>query len=197
MVPPSQVRCHWVLGAGPKSHVIVIESPVRYWPGQWAKEGRRTAVVDRKSRGSSLDATVARGEFQCPDLRASQRLPVCPMRRLMLGSRGRSLPLAPRTTYTKQAYGFELIIVPRKVLALSCLLNLVSGLSAQLEQSPFLSLISDERIAQTLARMAQPKDARFTKELTREVCQRTANAALKARSRAWACKWLQDSRNIL
>ena len=51
------------------------------------------------------------------------------------------------------------------------------GLSAQLDQSPFLSLISDERIAQTLALMAQPKDARLTKDLTREVCQRTGSAA--------------------
>jgi eukaryotic-like serine/threonine-protein kinase len=51
------------------------------------------------------------------------------------------------------------------------------GLSSQLEQSPFLNLLSDERIAQTLALMAQPKDARLTHELAREVCQRTASAA--------------------
>jgi hypothetical protein len=38
-------------------------------------------------------------------------------------------------------------------------------------------LISDERIAQTLALMSQPKDTRLTKEMTREVCQRTASAA--------------------
>jgi eukaryotic-like serine/threonine-protein kinase len=55
--------------------------------------------------------------------------------------------------------------------------TLRQGLSAQLEQSPFLSLISDERIAQTLALMTQPKDARLTKELSREVCQRTASVA--------------------
>ncbi len=51
------------------------------------------------------------------------------------------------------------------------------GLSAQLEQSPFLSLISDERISQTLSLMGQSKDARLTKEVTRDVCQRTASAA--------------------
>jgi len=54
--------------------------------------------------------------------------------------------------------------------------TLRQGLSAQLEQSPFLSLISDQRIAQTLALMAQPKDSRLTQELGREVCQRTASA---------------------
>ena len=55
--------------------------------------------------------------------------------------------------------------------------TLRQGLSSQLEQSPFLNLLSDERVAQTLALMAQPKDARFTRELAHEVCQRTASAA--------------------
>jgi serine/threonine protein kinase/Flp pilus assembly protein TadD len=54
--------------------------------------------------------------------------------------------------------------------------TLRQGLSSQLEQSPFLNLLSDERVAQSLALMAQPKDARLTRELAREVCQRTASA---------------------
>jgi eukaryotic-like serine/threonine-protein kinase len=52
------------------------------------------------------------------------------------------------------------------------------GLSSQLEQSPFLNLLSDERIAATLSLMAQPKDSRLTPELAREVCQRTASATV-------------------
>ena len=52
------------------------------------------------------------------------------------------------------------------------------GLSSQLEQSPFLNLLSDERIAQTLALMAHPKDSRLAPELAREICQRTASTAL-------------------
>jgi eukaryotic-like serine/threonine-protein kinase len=55
--------------------------------------------------------------------------------------------------------------------------TLRQGLSAQLEQSPFLNLLSDERIAQTLALMAQPKDTRLAYKLASEVCQRTASAA--------------------
>jgi len=55
--------------------------------------------------------------------------------------------------------------------------TLRQGLSAQLEQSPFLNMLSDERIAQTMALMAQPKDARLTRELARQVCQRTGGAA--------------------
>ena len=45
--------------------------------------------------------------------------------------------------------------------------TLRQGLSAQLEQSPFLNLLSDTRIAQTLALMAQPKDTQLTRELAR------------------------------
>jgi len=52
------------------------------------------------------------------------------------------------------------------------------GLSSQLEQSPFLNLLSDQRITETLSLMAQPKDTRLTHELAREVCQRTASAAV-------------------
>src|ERR1019366_438721 len=55
--------------------------------------------------------------------------------------------------------------------------TLRQGLSSQLEQSPFLNLLSDERIAQTLSLMAQPQDAPLTHEMAREVCQRTASAA--------------------
>jgi len=52
------------------------------------------------------------------------------------------------------------------------------GLSSQLEQSPFLNLLSDDRIAQTVSLMTQPKDSRLTHKLAREVCQRTASAAV-------------------
>jgi eukaryotic-like serine/threonine-protein kinase len=52
------------------------------------------------------------------------------------------------------------------------------GLSSQLEQSPFLNLLSDERIGQTLSLMAKPRDTRLTHELAREVCQRTGSAAV-------------------
>ena len=52
------------------------------------------------------------------------------------------------------------------------------GLSAQLAQSPFLNLLSDSRAAQTLALMGRPKYAPLTPELAREVCQRTASAAV-------------------
>ena len=52
------------------------------------------------------------------------------------------------------------------------------GLSVQLEQSPFLSLVSDQMIQKTLGLMGKPPDTRLTPELGREVCERTASAAV-------------------
>jgi Tfp pilus assembly protein PilF len=56
--------------------------------------------------------------------------------------------------------------------------TLRQGLVVQLEQSPFLSLISDERMRQTLRLMGQPADAKLTPEIGREICQRTQSAAV-------------------
>ena len=56
--------------------------------------------------------------------------------------------------------------------------TLRQGLAVQLEQSPFLSLISDERIQQMLKLMAKPADTRLTPEVSREICERTASAAV-------------------
>ncbi len=55
--------------------------------------------------------------------------------------------------------------------------TLREGLSVQLDQSPFLSLVSEEGIHQTLRMMEQPANTRLTPEITREVCQRTTSAA--------------------
>jgi serine/threonine protein kinase/tetratricopeptide (TPR) repeat protein len=52
------------------------------------------------------------------------------------------------------------------------------GLSVQLEQSPFLALISDTRISRTLGLMGKPPDTRLTADVAREVCERTASAAV-------------------
>jgi len=56
--------------------------------------------------------------------------------------------------------------------------TLRQGLAVQLEQSPFLSLVPEDRVQQTLRMMSQPADAHLTPQLAREVCQRTASAAV-------------------
>jgi DNA-binding winged helix-turn-helix (wHTH) protein/tetratricopeptide (TPR) repeat protein len=56
--------------------------------------------------------------------------------------------------------------------------TLRQGLSVQLEQSPFLKILSDQRIQQTLQMMGQKPDAKLTPGIARELCQRTASAAV-------------------
>jgi eukaryotic-like serine/threonine-protein kinase len=56
--------------------------------------------------------------------------------------------------------------------------TLRQGLSVQLEQSPFLSIVSDRRVQQTLGLMGQKPDAKLTPEIARELCQRTSSAAV-------------------
>jgi serine/threonine protein kinase/tetratricopeptide (TPR) repeat protein len=56
--------------------------------------------------------------------------------------------------------------------------TLRQGLMVQLQQSPFLSLISDQRVRGTLPLMNQPADARLTPDIAQGVCVRTASAAV-------------------
>jgi tetratricopeptide (TPR) repeat protein len=56
--------------------------------------------------------------------------------------------------------------------------TLRQGLMVQLQQSPFLSLISDQRIRSTLPLMNQPADARLTPDIAQGVCVRTGSAAV-------------------
>jgi len=56
--------------------------------------------------------------------------------------------------------------------------TLRQGLSVQLEQSPFLSIVSDQQILQTLGLMGQPADAKLTPAIARELCQRNGSAAV-------------------
>jgi DNA-binding winged helix-turn-helix (wHTH) protein/tetratricopeptide (TPR) repeat protein len=56
--------------------------------------------------------------------------------------------------------------------------TLRQGLAIELRQSPFLSLISDQRIAHTLRLMGHVAGARLTPELARGICERTGSAAV-------------------
>ena len=47
-----------------------------------------------------------------------------------------------------------------------------------LGQSPFFSIISDERVEQTLLQMGKLSDVRITPQIAREICQRTQSAAV-------------------
>jgi len=55
---------------------------------------------------------------------------------------------------------------------------LKQALRVQLEQSPFLNVLSDRKVTQTLLFMGRSRDERLSQEVAREVCQRTASKAM-------------------
>jgi serine/threonine protein kinase len=55
--------------------------------------------------------------------------------------------------------------------------TLRQGLEVQLEQSPFLSLVSEQKIRRTLSLMGRPGDTVLSPQLAQEICQRTGSAA--------------------
>jgi tetratricopeptide (TPR) repeat protein/predicted Ser/Thr protein kinase len=56
--------------------------------------------------------------------------------------------------------------------------TLKQGLSVELEQSPFLNLLSDLKVNETLKLMGRSAGDRLTPEVTREVCERTSSKAM-------------------
>ena len=56
--------------------------------------------------------------------------------------------------------------------------TLKQALRVQLEQSPFLNALSEEKVSQTLGFMGRPRDTQLTEAVAREVCLRTASTAM-------------------
>jgi tetratricopeptide (TPR) repeat protein/predicted Ser/Thr protein kinase len=52
------------------------------------------------------------------------------------------------------------------------------GLSVQLEQSPFLALVSDQQIQRVLRLMGRPPETRLTSEVAQEICERSGGTAV-------------------
>jgi len=59
---------------------------------------------------------------------------------------------------------------------------LKQALAFSLEQSPFLSMLSDQQIQQTLRFMGRPSGTPMNRETTREICQRNQSKAMLAGS---------------
>lgn len=56
--------------------------------------------------------------------------------------------------------------------------TLRQALAVQLEQTPFLNLLSDERVREMLGYLGRPRDERLTRSLAREICQRQGVKAM-------------------
>jgi len=60
--------------------------------------------------------------------------------------------------------------------------TLKTALSVALNQSPFLNVLSENKVADTLQQMTQPAGTKLTPQLARELCQRTGSKAYIAGS---------------
>src|SRR5215468_10426761 len=60
--------------------------------------------------------------------------------------------------------------------------TLKTALSVSLNQSPFLNVLSDNKVASTLKLMTRPRDTKLTPDIAREVCQRSGSKAYIAGS---------------
>jgi DNA-binding winged helix-turn-helix (wHTH) protein/tetratricopeptide (TPR) repeat protein len=60
--------------------------------------------------------------------------------------------------------------------------TLRTALNVSLQQSPFLSVLSDSQVAKTLQEMTRPANTKLTPEVTRELCQRVGSKAYIAGS---------------
>ena len=56
--------------------------------------------------------------------------------------------------------------------------TLKQALSVDLAQSPFLNILSDEEVGKTLKMMGRPPSDRLSREVAREICQRTSSTAM-------------------
>ncbi|HXW14612.1 MAG TPA: serine/threonine-protein kinase, partial [Terriglobia bacterium] len=60
--------------------------------------------------------------------------------------------------------------------------TLKQALRVQLEQSPFLNVLPEQKVAQELGYMGRPRETRLTGEVAREACLRTGSKAMLAGS---------------
>ncbi len=60
--------------------------------------------------------------------------------------------------------------------------TLKQAVATALSQSPFLNILSDERVSETLRMMERSPGERLTREVAREICQRSGSAAVLAGS---------------
>jgi DNA-binding winged helix-turn-helix (wHTH) protein/tetratricopeptide (TPR) repeat protein len=75
--------------------------------------------------------------------------------------------------------------------------TLRQGMEVQLEQSPSLSLISEDSIRQALGLMGKPPDTRLTGQTARDVCERTGSSAvLEGSIKALGSEYVLDLRSV-
>jgi serine/threonine protein kinase/tetratricopeptide (TPR) repeat protein len=144
--------------------------------------GERVAIQRRRLRARKLETIVSRCLEEDPGRRwqsvveLQRELAVIPSGNRRLSAAAHSSPhRAPKLTgKTKIVLGeFENKTGDPVFDGI-----LRQGLSVQLEQSPFLTLVSDQQIQQVLRYMDRPPETRLTSQVAQEICERTNGTAV-------------------
>jgi len=148
--------------------------------------GERGAPQRRRLRSRKLEIVVSRCLEEDPARRWQSAAEL--QRQLMAVprmSRGQSAPAPPSRRRSAPAASK---LARKTAIVLSEFENktgdpvfdgiLRQGLSVQLEQSPFLTLISDQQIQRVLRFMNRPPETRLTPEVAQEICERTGGTAV-------------------
>ena len=155
----------------------------------YAHQGKEEAVQISLPKGGYVPCFSSRKAANPPPAEISTPAPASPRsRRLGWPLAAVGTLLAAGAVYFLWTHAYNRAAANTGTLVLADFTNttgdvifdhaLRQGLAAQLEQSPYLSLLSDAQVAQTLALMGKEKDTRLTEDLAREVCERTGNAVV-------------------
>jgi tetratricopeptide (TPR) repeat protein len=150
----------------------------------YAHQGKEEAVQISLPKGGYVPCFSSRKAAGPPPAAISTPVPASPRsRRLGWPLAVVGTLLAAGAVYFLWTHAYNRAAVNTGTLVLADFTNttgdvifdhaLRQGLAAQLEQSPYLSLLSDAQVVQTLALMGKEKDTRLTEDLAREVCERT------------------------
>jgi len=154
----------------------------------------RQALGDSSGRALYIETIPGQGyRFVAPCEKQAVQTTVMPAAATGIAKRWKVIALATAAALTFFAAGAWLFhrtpkLTDKDTIVLADFINttgdplfdetLRQGLAVQLEQSPFLSLVSEENIQRALGLMGQPANARLTPQLAREICERTAGAAV-------------------
>jgi eukaryotic-like serine/threonine-protein kinase len=165
----------------PKLEEVIIRALEKDRNLRYQHAADMRAELQRLKRDSdSSHSTVAAGEAGLKSARTSIRLrAVAGAAILVIG-----LAVGGWLVFSRKAHA----LTDKDTIVLADFTNMTAdkvfdgtlrqGLSVQLEQSPFLSLVSEPQVQQELRLMGQPADSRLTPEIARDLCRRTESAAV-------------------
>src|SRR5271168_2878517 len=176
------------LGDTPENRQYIVTLPGRGYrfaaPVRTVTEQGEALVAQARTR---TQIVIEESEAAPGDVRSLLPIPLKPGRKFLLPAGAVVLLLALGAFFLLRAHRPATLGEKASILVANFINTtgdpvfddtLRQGLKVQLEQSPSLSLVSEDRIRQTLSLMGQPPDGRLTGQIAREVCERVGSSAV-------------------